>query len=74
MANGLTVNVQVRLHNLVLVRALLCLLRLISPVLQASTAARIANQILKWYRIDMRIGSGRWQRVDHGIVCEVEQV
>ncbi len=67
MANGLTVNVQVRQHNLVLVRALLCLLGMVSPVLQVGTTARIASSIMKLYRLEVDTGNGRWQKVDLGL-------
>lgn len=67
-ASVLKVKIETRSHNERLVRFLVWLLGLVArpPLMKAKTAVRLANRIIKLYRLEYRIPGGDWQHVDPG--------
>ncbi len=63
----LTIELSTRERNRWLVLFLMGLLACISLVIPARLVVRIGNRILSLYRIDIRTGSGPWQRFHHGL-------
>jgi hypothetical protein len=65
-----TVSVQVRIRRRRLVLLIMTALAWAARWLNQKTVEAVGNRVLAWAYVEMRIGSGPWERRPHGIKVE----